>query len=113
MCCFCIVKKSSCSSPPLLFQITLTHQNKIGYHVLRGTQDQREILTTCTHITSYIRPSSETTDDRPDPASCTTIKIVKLYENDKVFIEEIPSNTAANYSKTTSFFGLIKIDDIQ
>ncbi|XP_052215799.1 uncharacterized protein LOC127834192 isoform X3 [Dreissena polymorpha] len=94
-------------------QITLTHQNKIGYHVLRGTQDQREILTTCTHITSYIRPSSETTDDRPDPASCTTIKIVKLYENDKVFIEEIPSNTAANYSKTTSFFGLIKIDDIQ
>lgn len=44
--------------------------------------------------------------------SCCTLKVVVLKRGDAIFIREENDNTGANYSKSHTYFGLIRLGTV-
>ena len=84
------------------FQVTLTGVTKRGYKILHKKSDGNEsTLAVCKrHLI---------VDGLSDSDSCCTLKVVLLDRGDAVFVREEADNTGANYSKSHSYFGLIRL----
>ena len=44
--------------------------------------------------------------------SCCTVKVVMLEQNDNLFVLEESDNTGANYARSHSYFGLIRLGTV-
>ena len=44
--------------------------------------------------------------------SCCTVKVVMLEQNDNLFVQEESDNTGANYARSHSYFGLIRLGTV-
>ena len=84
------------------FQVTLTGARKRGYKLLRRKADGNE-------VTIAVCKRHIIVDDVSESDSCCTLKVVRLEQGDAVFVREEADNTGANYSRSHSYFGLVRL----
>ena len=80
----------------------MTGVRKRGYKLLHRKYDGNEAtLAVCKrHLIM---------DGISESDSCCTLKVVLLERGDAVFVREEADNTGANYSRSHSYFGLIRL----